>query len=243
MRKRKGKTILMIAAILIVLAILLAGCLLRPRTSDIEIPSQGMPSEASEQQKPERSPEPIALGRGLKLTSLSEVTGNFPEDGSDEFVANMLSATFLNEGDKAIQYAAVKVTVGEETFSFVFSTLPAGKSVRVFEADRKECVGSEDAVSAEIESIVYFQEEPSIYDSDLEITISDGVISVKNISERDMDKEISVFYKTVSGDTYIGGITYRLRVPAGLAAGEEYLGNAKHASEKMSKVMFVTYAE
>ena len=155
----------------------------------------------------------------------------------------MLSATFLNEGDKAIQYASVKVTVGEETFSFVFSTLPAGKSVRVFEADRKECVGSEDTVSAEIESIVYFQEELSIYENDLEITISDGVISVKNISERDMDKEISVFYKTASGDTYIGGITYRLRVPAGLAAGEEYLGNAKHASEKMSKVMFVTYAE
>lgn len=242
MRKRKGKTILMIAAILIVLAIILAVCLLRPRTSDTEIPSQGMPSEASEQ-KTRLSQDPIYLGKGLKLTALSEVTGNFPEDGSDEFVASMLSATFLNEGDKAIQYASVKVTVGEETFSFVFSTLPAGKSVRVFEADRKECVGSEDTVSAEIESIVYFQEEPSIYDSDLEITISDGVISVKNISERDMDKEISVFYKTVSGDTYIGGITYRLRVPAGLAAGEEYLGNAKHASEKMSKVMFVTYAE
>ena len=242
MRKRKTKTNLMIGAILIVLAILLAGCQLRTRTSDTEIPSQGMPSEASEQQTA-RSQYPIYLGNGLKLTALSEVTGNFPEDGSDEFVESMLSATFLNEGDKAIQYASVKVTVGEETFSFVFSTLPAGKSVRVFEADRKECVGSEDTVSAEIESIVYFQEELSIYENDLEITISDGVISVKNISERDMDKEISVFYKTVSGDTYIGGITYRLRVPAGLAAGEEYLGNAKHASEKMSKVMFVTYAE
>ena len=242
MRKRKTKTNLMIGAILIVLAILLAGCQLRTRTSDTEIPSQGMPSEASEQQTA-RSQYPIYLGNGLKLTALSEVTGNFPEDGSDEFVASMLSATFLNEGDKAIQYASVKVTVGEETFSFVFSTLPAGKSVRVFEADRKECVGSEDTVSAEIESIVYFQEELSIYENDLEITISDGVISVKNISERDMDKEISVFYKTASGDTYIGGITYRLRVPAGLAAGEEYLGNAKHASEKMSKVMFVTYAE
>lgn len=242
MRKRKTKTNLMIGAILIVLAILLAGCQLRTRTSDTEIPSQGMPSEASEQQTA-RSQGPIYLGNGLKLTALSEVTGNFPEDGSDEFVASMLSATFLNEGDKAIQYASVKVTVGEETFSFVFSTLPAGKSVRVFEADKKECVGSEDMVSAEIDSIVYFQEEPSIYDSDLEITISDGVISVKNISGRDMDKEISVFYKTTSGDTYIGGITYRLRVPAGLAAGEEYQGNAKHASEKMSKVMFVTYAE
>ena len=110
MRKRKTKTNLMIGAILIVLAILLAGCQLRTRTSDTEIPSQGMPSEASEQQTA-RSQYPIYLGNGLKLTALSEVTGNFPEDGSDEFVESMLSATFLNEGDKAIQYASVKVTV------------------------------------------------------------------------------------------------------------------------------------
>lgn len=243
MRQRKKKIILIAAAFLIVMAVVLAVCLLRPRTSDvIETPSQDQPSDASGQQT-EPSQDPIDLGFGLKLTALSEVTGNFPEDGSDEFVESMLSATFQNEGDQTIQYASVQVIIGEEEFAFEFTTLPAGESVRVFEADRKELAGSPNAVSAEIESIAYFQEEPSIYENELEITVADGLICVKNISGKDIDKEISVFYKTASDDMYIGGITYRLRIPAGLPAGEEFLGNAIHASETMSKVMFVTYGE
>ena len=242
MRQREWKIILIAAAILIDLAIILAVYLLWPRTSDAEVPSQGIASDAS---VPETEPllESIDLGSGLKLTKLSEVTGNFPEDGSDEFVESMLAATFLNEGERTIQYASVKVTAGEETYSFVFSTLPEGKRVRVFEANKKNLAGTPSTVSAEIETLAYFQEEPSIYENDLDITISDGVICVKNISEKDIEKEISVFYKTVSGDTFIGGITYRLRVPAGLASGEVYQGNAMHADEKMSKVLFVTYGE
>lgn len=242
MKRRKTKNVLIVVTILIVLVIILAAFLLRFGISDIEISSQGMSSNEKGQQT-EPLQKPIDLGSGLKLTKLSEVTGNFPEDGSDEYVESMLSATFLNEGDKAIQYASVKVTVGEETYSFEFSTLPEEKTVRVFEANKKNLTGVPSAILAEIETIAYFQEEPSIYENDLEITISDGVICVKNISEKDINKEISVFYKTVSGDTFIGGITYRFRVPAGLAAGEEYKGIAMHASDKASKVLFVTYGE
>ena len=248
MRQRRWKLFLIAAVILIVLAILLAVGLQKPKTPDPEEPTQGMDFDASQ---PTTEPptetvepmEPMELGSGLKLTRLSEVTGNFPEDGSDEFVESMLAATFLNEGDRTIQYASVKVTVGEETFSFVFSTLPEGKTVRVFEAEKKNATGAPDAVSAEIETIVYFPEEPSDYEQDLEITFYDGAILVKNRSEKDIEKEISVFYKTVSGDTFVGGITYRFRVPEGLASGESYRGNALHADDKMSKVMFVTYAE
>lgn len=242
MKRRKMKNVLIVVTILIVSVIILAAFLLRFGISDIEISSQGMSSNEKGQQT-EPLQKPIDLGSGLKLTKLSEVTGNFPEDGSDEYVESMLSATFLNEGDKAIQYASVKVTVGEETYSFEFSTLPEEKTVRVFEANKKNLTGVPGAILAEIETIAYFQEEPSIYENDLEITISDGVICVKNISEKDINKEISVFYKTVSGDTFIGGITYRFRVPAGLAAGEEYKGIAMHASDKASKVLFVTYGE
>lgn len=242
MKRRKMKNVLIVVTILIVSAIVLAVFLLRPGTSDIEISSQGMSSNEKGQQM-EPLQKPIDLGSGLKLTKLSEVTGNFPEDGSDEYVESMLSATFLNEGDKAIQYASVKVTVGDETYSFEFSTLPEEKTVRVFEENKKNLTGVPGAILAEIETIAYFQEELSIYENDLEITISDGVICVKNISEKDISKEISVFYKTVSGDTFIGGITYRFRVPAGLAAGEEYKGIAMHASDQASKVLFITYGE
>ena len=241
MRRRSKKFFLITAVILLVLAAVFAVCLLRARTSE-EIPSQGLSSGASGQQA-EASQELIDLGSGLILTKLSEVTGNFPEDGKDEFVERMLSATFFNDGEETIQYASVQVTVGEETYSFVLSTLPAGKSVRVFEADKKGLAESSGTISASLESFAYFQEEPSVHEDELAITVSDGTISVRNISGADIEKEISVFYKTVSGDTFIGGITYRLRVPAGLAAGDEYKGSAVHASEKASQVMFVTYGE
>ena len=242
MRRQMKRIILIAVTILAVTAVILTVCLLRSRTDNTENSASDSPSGDYEQQV-ELSEETIALGSGLILTKLSEVTGNFPEDGKDEFTESMLSATFFNDGDRTIQYASVKVTVGGQQYSFILSTLPAGKTVRVFEADKKEWEEASGTVSAEIESFAYFQEEPSVYEDELEITVSDGFINVKNISGTDINKEISVFYKTVSGDTFVGGITYRFRVPAGLAAGAEYKGNAMHASGKWSKVMFVTYGK
>lgn len=237
MRHHKRKVIGIITLIIALILIIFMICLRMLQMSDKQTAS------SSNSQLTSMALDPIDLGSGLKLIGLSEVTGNFPEDGSDEFVEKMLSAAFINEAEKTIQYASIQVMIGEETFSFALSTLPPGKSIRVFEADKKSMSETSEEISAEAEYIAYFQEEPSIHEEELEFTVSDGVITVKNISESDIDKEISVFYKNVSGDTYMGGITYRLRVPSGLAAGEEYKGNAMHASEKMTKVMFVTYGE
>lgn len=237
MRHHKRKVIGILISIIVFILIIFVVCLRVFKTSDkqtvVNSKSQAATGEAYS----------IDLGSGLKLIELSETTGNFPEDGSDEFVDKMLSAMFINEGETTIQYASVQVRVGEENFSFAFSTLPAGKRIRVFEADKKSISETAGDVAAEAEYIAYFQEEPSLHEEELEFTVSDGVITVKNISETDIDKEISVFYKSVSGDTYMGGITYRLRVPAGLAAGEKYQGNAVHAFENLTKVMFVTYGE
>ena len=237
MRHHKRKIIGILISIIVLILVIFMVCLRMFKTSDEKIVTN------SKSQPTTVAAEPIDLGSGLKLIGLSEATGNFPEDGSDEFVEKMLSATFINEGEHTIQYASVQVRIGEETFSFAFSTLPAGKRIRVFEADKKSISETAGDVAAEAEYIAYFQEEPSLHEEELEFTVSDGVITVKNISETDIDKEIYVFYKSVSGDTYMGGITYRLRVPAGLAAGEKYQGNAVHAFENLTKVMFVTYGE
>lgn len=241
MRRKKKKIIcLMLGVLAILLAILLLiliVCISLKKSSNQE--------RNADQKEMQTSilKEEIDLGENLKLTDISETTGEFPEDGSDELIEKMLMATFVNEGENTIQYSVVQITIGEEVFSFEFSTLPAGKSVCVFEANKKSLSSKARNISAKAEYIAYFQEEPSLYEDELGITVTDGTIKVQNISGREIDKEISVFYKNVSGDTFIGGITYRLRVPAGLAAGEEYQGSARHVSEKMTKVMFVTYGE
>lgn len=185
----------------------------------------------------------IDLGKGLKLTDLSEVVGNFPEDGSDEFVESMLSATFVNESEKTIQYASVQVMIGEEKFTFVFSTVPAGERICVYEKDKKSADQINGDISAEAEYVAYFQDILSLFEEQLKVIVGENTITVKNISGETIDKEISIFYKTVSGGMYMGGITYRLRIPAGLKPGEEYSGSAGHVSEKLTKVMFITYGD
>lgn len=237
MRRKNKKIICLMLVILTILLIILMVCIILKKPY-----YQNKNADQKEMQISLLKRE-IDLGEGLKLTDVSETTGEFPEDGSDELVEKMLMATFVNEGENTIQYSAVKITIGEEVFSFEFSTLPAGKSVCVFEANKKSLSSKAGEVSAKAEYIAYFQEEPSLYKDQLEITVADGTIKVRNISGREIKKEISVFYKNVSGDTFIGGITYRFRVPAGLADGEEYQGSAVHVSEKMTKVMFVTYGE
>ena len=185
----------------------------------------------------------IVLGEGLRLVGLKEVVGNFPEDGSDEFVESMLAATFAYEGEKTIQYSSVIVSIGEEQYTFEFSTVPSNSQICVFEKDRKTVSEMSEKISAEAEYIAYFDEEPTVKEDELEVTLADGAIKVKNLSSETIDHEISIFYKTTSGDMYLGGITYRLRIPSGLQAGEEVSVVANHVSENQTKVMFVTYDE
>ena len=88
MRRQMKRIILIAVTILAVTAVILTVCLLRSRTDNTGNSASDNPSGDYEQQV-ELSEETIALGSGLILTKLSEVTGNFPEDGKDEFTESM----------------------------------------------------------------------------------------------------------------------------------------------------------
>jgi hypothetical protein len=49
-----------------------------------------------------------------------------------------------------------------------------------------------------------------------------------------------IYYKNSASDLYYGGITYRIRIEGGLAAGEIRQAMGNHLSESGSAVMFVT---
>lgn len=183
---------------------------------------------------------PMELGEGIMLTGLAEATGNFPEDGSDEFLMSMLSATFRNDSDATLQYGKVQLTVNGVSHSFEFSTVPPGQTVRAFDLDKKEVPRSISEVEARVEYMVFFPEEPQRYEDKLQIEVDNGEIRVKNISDKDIPGEISLFYKNKYSGIYMGGITYRLRI-SGLKAGEEISGYASHAQKNATEIMFVTY--
>ena len=74
----------------------------------------------------------------------------------------------------------------------------------------------------------------------LELSCADQAVTVKNVSGKDFPGG-RVFYKNVSGDLLIGGITYMVTVPP-LAEDQEVTLPAGHYTESGSRLMFVTYA-
>ena len=184
----------------------------------------------------------IDLGSGLKLEKLAFACGNFPEDGSDDFLPAILSATFVNEGEKTLQYAKVAVVADGKRYTFEFSTLPPGKSVCAFEMNRATPPDSIDSVSALVELISFFDTTPDVMKDKITITVEDGAISVKNISSENLEGELSIFFKNKLGSSYMGGITYRVRI-GGLAAGQTVSGYSSHAYKDSSEIMFVQFVD
>ena len=223
--------------ILAVVVILLSVLIVRTVTDRENEPQDGLSTDA-----PVEAFSPIDLGEGLILTGLSGATGNFPEDGSGDFVVDMLSATFRNDGTKTLQYAKIYVTVDGTVYTFEITTLPVGKTLRAFDMNKTAAPKTVKTVSAEAEHLAFFSEEPTLDADRLAITVKNGAVTVKNISNEDINTEISIYFKAVSGSTYMGGITYRVRIGA-LKAGAEVSGYSSHASAKGTEVLFVTYGQ
>lgn len=185
---------------------------------------------------------PVDVGGGLTLVGLSEAAGNYPEDGSDEYLSNMLCAVFVNNGSATLQYAEVTVTLNGEEYGFHLSTLPPEQSVRAFEYGKAAAPENVESVLAKASLLSFFEEEPAREEAALAVVFHDGYLTVKNISGDDIDREISVYFKNVQGDSYMGGITYRVRIGP-LKAGEELSGYSSHAWENSSELMFVSYGD
>lgn len=184
--------------------------------------------------------QPVGLGNGLELTALSAASGQYPEDGSDTPSDNLLCAMFTNNNaDKTLQYAKISMILNGEEYTFDLTTVPPGKAVHAFALDMKQAPESIGSVSATADPLVFFPEEPSTEPDRLQVVFGEGTITVRNISEENIDSDIYIYFKSVADGVYLGGITYRVCVGT-LSAGQEVTGHSSHAKSN-SELMFVTY--
>lgn len=184
----------------------------------------------------------INLGYGFEITDVGSYTGMYMEDGSDEIVSGVLMIVVTSTSDKTLQYAKITMPAGETDAIFELSTLPPGESVVLLEQNRMAYDKNLGYDFATAENVAFFQQEPSLMEDTFELQILDGVINVTNISDKDIDGEIVVYYKNSATDLYYGGITYRSRVTGGLKAGEIRQVVGGHISATGTKPMFVTVA-
>lgn len=171
----------------------------------------------------------VTIDGWLKIISIGEKDG-------------VLSVFARNISDEDIEYALLSVMTGDGRAEFPITTLTAGASATL--RCKNGYTFNENAVyySWKVENKTVFKEELSCYPDVFEIDGTDGFISIKNISDKDIDGKIYVYYKNVTDGVYDDGVTYRAYVN-GLKKGETTQIQTMHYLKDSSRILFVTYAE
>ena len=161
----------------------------------------------------------INLGYGLEITDAGQYTGLYMEDGSNEVLSDVMMIVVYNGGDSDVQLAEITAVSGGEEYHFTLTNLAVGTRVVLLDTDRK--ASSDGALSsAVLDTVAMFQEPMDLAEDVIEVGGLDGMVNVRNISDADITGTVYVYYKYASEDVYYGGITFRVAVEGGLAAGE-----------------------
>lgn len=250
--KKKNTPLGVIALVMVLAAVcgVVGWLLLRPEapTPAVETTAETTASNIQPQDQPTSArldaveAVSIDLGYGMRITDVGKYTGVYMEDGSDEIVSGVMMIAVTNEGEDAIQYAEIRLPVGDQTACFSLSTLTPGSTMILLEQTRMAYTAGE-YTTADVNNVALFQAPLSLCEDRLEIQTLNGAINVSNISGADITGDIIIYYKNSAADVYYGGITYRVRLEGGLKAGEIRQIMASHFSESGSTIMFVTCGE
>ena len=244
--------------LLVVVAV--AVTLLLMRQNDDDIPLLNLPGE-SEQTDPqgtesqaetetqtqttvqaEDSPDAIILSDGLQILGIDNYAGMYMEDESNETVADVMMILVENVSDKDLQLARVNMVYSDFTAQFEITNLPAGEKIIVLEKNRHSGAG-EAHQSVTTDNVVFFDEPMNIHGESLRFSGSNGILEVRNISEKDISGNIYVYYKSSAADLLYGGITFRVVIEGGLPAGQTVQLFTGHYSPETSRIISVVYGE
>ena len=235
-RKRKTRTVLAavsIAAVVFASAALICDSLRYGRDSgkagETETSPPGLTDGAD-----------MNLGDGIFITGIGSYSGAFMEDGSNESVSGILMITVENRSEKTLQYGEITLSGNGTTANFNVSTLPPQGTAVLLEVNRQKYVSDELFSYYALEKRIFFDGDLSLCEDKIKIGCLDGKLNVTNISGKDMEGDVVIYYKNYLDGIYYGGITYRTSVSGGLLSGEVRQISASHYSSAGSAVMFVT---
>ena len=250
--KKKNNPLLLAVLIIVLVAAAVAVAVLKmpggeasgsdPVSTTVPGEEQTQPVTAEPTEAPSELPKPngIDLGNGLIITKVAGYTGAYVEDGSDEQVSNVLMIEVFNYGVDPIQYAEISLAVGDKTAEFTMTTLPVGEKMIVLEKNRMAFDQSLEPGQAEARNVARFQVPMSLCSDKIQIQELNGALNISNISGQDIQGDIFIYYKNVSDDMLLGGITYRARIAEGMEKNGVRQILANHFTTGDSRIVFVT---
>lgn len=170
-------------------------------------------------------------------------SGAFVEDGTDEQVQDVLAIVIKNVGNEPVEYGQLTAKYRGKPVEFDFSGLPATGSVLVMEKNRTVYSGSGKITDLSCEQMAMPVDLVFDFENDFRLYPSDGVINIENISGRDFEDDVSVFYKNFEYGLFLGGITYRARFSGGVKAEKYAQSMQSHYFTDRSAILYMSYGQ
>ena len=224
------------AIILAAAALLIALLLLQKSKNATAEPTQPA-IQASFEDTQDRA---INLGYGLYLTQVGSYTGPFIEDGSDAAVSGILMIRVENRGETAIEYGSITMALSQGEAQFTLSALMPGQTVILLEQNQLPWSSTEEYLYPLLSDTAPYTRQLSLQQEILSVQPLNGGLNVKNISTNDILGDIVIYYKNKQDGIFYGGITYRLRIPGGLAAGATSQLISDHFRSHATEILFIT---
>ncbi len=201
------------------------------------------PTSTTENVKPTVATEatnPTDPSGRLEFSYYGSFTGEFVEDGTDEYVQNVAIIFVTNISESYLEYAVFTFDIDGKVAAFTATGLAPGESAWVLEQNRLKV--EKGAEFRFVDDVSSFTKYVSPAETEVKVTLGEGQLKVRNTSGKDL-KDVYVYYKQVHTDgNFLGGITYRVSV-GDMKSGEEIDCVAMHSSPKSSRVVSVTYRE
>ena len=175
--------------------------------------------------------------KNLDILSIGQYEGKFVEDGSDDKKDNVLAILVKNTSDKTISSGEIKLRkIGtSKSIKFIFTNLKAGSSALVMESTGEVNFNGENKY-VYISSSVNTEESTSLMEDKIEVTTKDKNITVKNLTDKNLNT-VYVYYKIVTdGNCYLGGITYRAKFE-NVKGEKSVTADTLHFSNKNSEII------
>lgn len=175
--------------------------------------------------------------KNLDILSIGQYEGKFVEDCSDDKKDNVLAIVVKNTSDKTISSGEIKLRkIGtSKSVKFIFTNLKAGSSALVMESTGEVNFNGEDKY-VYVSSSVNTEDSTSLMEDKIEVTTKDKNITVKNLTNKNLNT-VYVYYKIVTdGNCYLGGITYRAKFE-NVKGEKSVTADTLHFSNKNSEII------
>jgi hypothetical protein len=210
--------------LIILIAVSLLVVVLLKHNSDKEV----LPSEPSSTVAFfEKAQLGVTVDSWLKIIEIDEYYGR-------------LAVVAENMSEEDVEYALLTVKTQNGTLTFNVSALLKGTKAVLLCNEPVGVDPNEVYTAWQTENKVVFDNPPVMNSDKLEIRVTNGSISLKNISGEDIESDIYIYYKDKKDNLLNGSVTYKTRVN-GIKADSQTFVKAPELDENNCQIIFTDY--